>query len=507
MNAKLSAYIDSLPIDSVNKRRIRMTVACADTRSLPRVSGAGEVFDGPSGRYQLMHNGIRVIEDGYIGRWVTEIIKLLKGAHEPQEEKAFAEVLKYIPENGVMLELGSWWSYYSLWFQKEIKNAQNYMIEPDPNNLEVGRRNFALNGMEGSHFFNFAIGKESIDSIIYRCYESDNVERPIQVVSVDDFVAHEEIRYIDLLLCDIQGFELEMLEGAIHCIEERKFRFMLISTHHHEISKDPLMHQKCLMFLQDHGARILLEHTVAESYSGDGLIVASLYPPDRDLPAIQVSRNLPRNSLFREAEYDLADAWAGQHNLESTIRALTAEHEAERQRLEAALKATRSALVGSRSYQATLEQRIRALENDVANLRSESQGWWTVADNYHSALDAVYTSRWWRLTAPMRALHIKENIKRLIRGLYLFVRRIPGVGKLLDVLHRLFPRLGNAVAVRVLVPVPVANQAQKVELVEPPAPAQDAAAGLVDLGDEQHFLNLFERELNRRQAEKAERQS
>lgn len=315
MNTK---YIETLPLDSTNKMRIKMTTHCADCDHLPRVRHAGKVIEDSVERYQVMHNGLKVVADGYIGTWVTEIIKLLKGFHEPQEEKAFSEILKYIDDNATMVELGSWWAYYSLWFQREIKNAKNYLIEPDPNNLEIGKRNFSLNKMTGHHF-NFAIGKESIDSIQYQCYESDNIEREIRVLSVDDFIQQQGIPFVDLLLADIQGFELDMLRGATKSIERGIIRFIVLSTHHHLISNDPLVHQKCLDFFHSYGAKILVEHTVSESYSGDGLIIASFSPQDKNLPDIEISRNRSANSLFREVEYDLADSWATINNLSSDL--------------------------------------------------------------------------------------------------------------------------------------------------------------------------------------------
>jgi FkbM family methyltransferase len=294
-----------------------MTAGCTDSRPIPKVARAGKTFQGPAGRYQLMHNGVKVIEDCYYGRWMTELIRLLKGHHEPQEEKAFHEVLQHVPGRAVMVELGSFWAYYSLWFHRRVRGARNYLVESDPNNLEVGRRNFALNGATG-RFFNYRIGRRSSAPEPF-CCESDNVCRDIPQITVDDFVALTGLRRIDVLLADIQGAELEMLEGAARSLEQGKIRFVFLSTHHHSISNDPLTHQKCLRLLEDRGAHVLAAHNVTESYSGDGLIVASLRASDRRLPPIELSRNHPTNSYFRELEYDLDEAWqalaAARHDL------------------------------------------------------------------------------------------------------------------------------------------------------------------------------------------------
>src|SRR5262245_19899107 len=107
MRDGMADYIEALPIDPEEKRTMKMTAGCTDSRSIPKVARAGQTFEGPDGRYQLMHNGVKVIEDCYYGRWMIELIRLLKGHHEPQEEKAFHEVLRHVPGRAVMVELGS----------------------------------------------------------------------------------------------------------------------------------------------------------------------------------------------------------------------------------------------------------------------------------------------------------------------------------------------------------------------------------------------------------------
>lgn len=72
---------------------------------------------------------------------------------------------------------------------------------------------------------------------------------------------------------DVQGAELHALVGAEPMISASKLRFVFVSTHHHLISGDPLTRQKCLQWLVHDGAHVLCEHSVNESYSGDGLIV------------------------------------------------------------------------------------------------------------------------------------------------------------------------------------------------------------------------------------------
>jgi FkbM family methyltransferase len=287
------------------KRRIRITLKSSDCSGIPKVDGAGENFQGEDVEYQLMHNGVKVVKDCYYGEWMTELIYLLHGHHESQEEKVFHEILPHLSQDSIMLELGSYWGYYSLWFQEKLRNAKNYLIESDLNNLSVGVRNFDLNGMSAS-FHNFSIDNRTNPDQSFIC-ESDGQERIVGSITVDDFVHKQEIPRIDLLLSDIQGYELRMLEGAADSIAQKKIRFVFISTHHHSISSDPLIHQKCIDFLKTKGACIIAKHSVSESFSGDGLIVASFFDEDQSIDEIPISRNDPSDSLFREIEYDYSE--------------------------------------------------------------------------------------------------------------------------------------------------------------------------------------------------------
>lgn len=205
-----------------------------------------------------MHNGIKVIKDGYCGCWMTDLIYGLKGHHEPQEEKAFQEVLKYMPSQAVMIELGSFWGYYSLWFAKQVEISSNYLVEPDPWRLELGRQNFLLNQKEG-HFTRGYVGTCNSDAGDYHHANS---------IMIDSFIEQYQLRHVNLLHSDIQGAEFEMLLSAINSIESGKIDYFFISTH------AQTLHEECINFLKSHHYQILAEHSQDESFSVDGLIVA-----------------------------------------------------------------------------------------------------------------------------------------------------------------------------------------------------------------------------------------
>lgn len=240
-----------VPLEDGWKERIQDVMDCPDNQLIKRHPQAGMIRKGK----QVMHNGIKVTLGGYYGESIVKMLYQNKGVHEPQEEYAFGEVLKKMPAGGTMIELGAYWSFYSIWFNKEVKDAINYMVEPGLVNMQYGINNFKLNNVYGK-FTNAFIGRV------------DGRQEGIPVICIDDYVTENGITFIDILHSDIQGFEYEMLLGASHTIDDNKIGYIFISTHGDEV------HYKCLEFLQSHNFSILCSADAKDTYSVDGLIVA-----------------------------------------------------------------------------------------------------------------------------------------------------------------------------------------------------------------------------------------
>ena len=249
------------------RRRVAEATLCADADYIPKVPGAGLVsVDASGNRVQLMHNGLRVLADGYYGAFMTQIIEKMKGHHEAQEEKVFHEVLKVIPPGSTMIELGAYWAYYSMWFQKAVKEGRNFMIEPAKTSIECGMKNFQLNGLRGD--FTQAFVGETSDAG-WKQPELRKKMEDVGQVCLKDFARARGIDRIAILHSDIQGFEYDMLRGCGDLLEQKKISFVFISTHSAKV------HFQCRAHLVRKNYTVIAEHTPKESYSEDGLIVAA----------------------------------------------------------------------------------------------------------------------------------------------------------------------------------------------------------------------------------------
>ena len=304
-NDLIDAVITAENLTAHEKKRILMTVSCADSELIPRVPEAGKIFTSAPSNFQLMHNGLKIVEGCYYGPWMTHIIKILKGHHEPQEEYAFYKVMEYLTTNPSewgaprMIELGSFWAYYSMWFLKSFPNGTSYCFEPDPNYLQVGKENFVLNNLSGN-FINAKVSNQVSMSSEFLC-ESDGNSITVPALDFTSIIESTGQNQIDIVLVDIQGAEIALLENLSKALTNSTIRFLMISTHDFEISGSPITHQLALEFLTQNGAHIILEHSVSESYSGDGFILASFDEVDKNLQ-IPISYNRSRNSLFGEWE-------------------------------------------------------------------------------------------------------------------------------------------------------------------------------------------------------------
>jgi Methyltransferase FkbM domain len=205
---------------------------------------AGMVRDG----LVTLHTGIVVPTNGsgsyYEG--FSEILTINRGVHEPLEEFAFQEMIKRIGNAPIMLELGAYWGHYSMWLKKSRPNAEVYLVEPDPINLQAGVDNFRRNNVKGT-FINAMVGNGHFQ--------------------VDKFMEETGLDRLDILHSDIQGAEGEMLQGCERTLSEAKICYCFISTHSEELHLDAANKLKSAGFRIEASA-----DCEKESTSFDGLV-------------------------------------------------------------------------------------------------------------------------------------------------------------------------------------------------------------------------------------------
>ncbi|MCB9446960.1 MAG: FkbM family methyltransferase [Flavobacteriales bacterium] len=241
------------------EERIAVTMSCADNLKIPRAADAGKVRKGRL----VMHNGVEVDLLSYYDVRMLSLLMRNKGVHEPQEELVFGKILQAMKgKQPVMVEMGAYWAFYSLWFLSET-NGRAFMVEAALDKIHTGQYNFRLNKRKGD-FSLFRIGAQS--------------DFATNTITLDDYCRMKHISFVDILHSDIEGFEGDMLEGASKMLKEHKVGYLFISTHSNAL------HQSCMDALSGLGYQVVASANMDESFSVDGVLVmkSPAYPgPDK----------------------------------------------------------------------------------------------------------------------------------------------------------------------------------------------------------------------------------
>ena len=281
-NERQTDYADekSLGKAVVFKERFREIVSDPINVLIERVSNAGYI---DSDNNVILHNGIRVPIGGELAYYAefSDILVINRGVHEPLEEYCFQELLSRLQtESGehTMLELGAYWGHYSLWFSKCLRKTSCVLVEPEIQNLESGKENFANNGYSGK-FINQLVAK---DAFTVDGYMQGNASSCPEIT---------------LLHSDIQGYEEEMLVSSKQTLSMKKIKYLMISTH----SKK--WHDTCLNIIESYD--YIVEVSSEPDYhstSCDGFIFARR---NDLLPIIEADKILGRIDIANATAADL----------------------------------------------------------------------------------------------------------------------------------------------------------------------------------------------------------
>ena len=184
---------------------------------------------------------------------------------------------------------------------------------------------------------------------------SDGQFHEVRQYGLGELLALAGVDQFDVILADIQGAETTFLDTSADLLRSGACRFLLVSTHDPLISGSAMTHRDVVAAITALGGHIIAEHSVSESFSGDGLVAASFHRKDRKF-TVDIPHARAVDSLFGEWEPRLATVIAERDELQSQVNELAtelqnriADHERTVQYLEAVLAAERATLHRIRS--------------------------------------------------------------------------------------------------------------------------------------------------------------
>lgn len=140
------------------------------------------------------------------------------------EEALLRKIDQYISTNAVILDIGANIGNHSLYFAK-VLGAEVYAFEPVAKTFMILEKNVKINSLENQiHLYNCAIGESNSNASI-ASFNPNNLggtalklsdEGDIKVMSLDSNMS--DFPKIDFIKIDTEGFEYQVLLGAINLI-------------------------------------------------------------------------------------------------------------------------------------------------------------------------------------------------------------------------------------------------------------------------------------------------
>lgn len=154
------------------------------------------------------------------------------------EAVPYALLRKILPANPVIIEAGAQFGEDTLWMSQLWPQGKIYAFEPSPasflelQKIAAQRHNItatqlALSNKKGQFAFYLAGGASSLlkpqDNFNNDYFHSD-LDHPIvvDVVILDEWIRDNNISKIDFMWLDMEGNEINALEGALECLKNVK---------------------------------------------------------------------------------------------------------------------------------------------------------------------------------------------------------------------------------------------------------------------------------------------
>ena len=159
---------------------------------------------------------------------------LVFGHHEPDTTKF---VSKYIDKDMVCIDVGANIGYYSTLYSKNVGiGGKVISLEPSPINFEFLKKNLEKQEMHNFVCHNLAAGENEdqvefcVDSRANKCFIITGKEQlppnykiiKVPVGTIDNIVTNEKLEKIDFIKIDVEGYEWQVIQGAIKSIKNYK---------------------------------------------------------------------------------------------------------------------------------------------------------------------------------------------------------------------------------------------------------------------------------------------
>lgn len=174
-------------------------------------------------------------------RWIlTSGTRFCSGRYEVEKTEAIARTVR---EGDIVFDIGAHVGYFTVLMSQRAGSAGKvFAFEPRRINNAFLRRHIKMNRCDNVEVFDTCVGRQNgtarletrIGSGTGYVSPTGNVE--VQMVSIDEMVAQGRLPAPTFLKIDVEGGEVDVLEGARQTIEAHRPRIIL-ATHGDELDR------------------------------------------------------------------------------------------------------------------------------------------------------------------------------------------------------------------------------------------------------------------------------
>ncbi len=232
----------------------------------------------------VFDNGIKVFRHQLLQEQLDRYA--VHNLHEPEEEVLFLEVIKSLAGGkGVYLNIGAAIGYYVMLAKQIAPEITVHAFEPLKLHREYLRDNLKLNGIAlnevhlhkqavsskngKSSFFQHDFGSCLVEELHLKFRDlPDDRKVVVESVTLDEFINTIHTA-VDLVQMDVQGFEYDVLAGAMESMRNHRVQCWMVGTH------SPKIHEACKQLLVKHRYRISLDQYDTK-HQPDGILMAAV---------------------------------------------------------------------------------------------------------------------------------------------------------------------------------------------------------------------------------------
>ncbi|QKF94634.1 methyltransferase FkbM [Fadolivirus algeromassiliense] len=174
--------------------------------------------------------------------YISNIINCY-GCWEPNITKYIIELFKKDTEsNKIIFDVGSNIGYYSILFSFLDNNSKIHSFEPLKINYEIIEKTIKHNNIKNITLNKYCIGDKDNEKL-YLSFEGNNIDVNSNIggthivkksstetygMTLDTYIEDNNINQIFLMKVDIEGYEPNLIKGAMKSLKNRIFKYIII---------------------------------------------------------------------------------------------------------------------------------------------------------------------------------------------------------------------------------------------------------------------------------------